>query len=136
MRSRFPIAIAALTACAALATPAFGGSDTEIQVTDNKYTPKDATGRPDFDVHWFVSAPTDEHNVVSSNKLFDSGPLVDEVDFRIQPSAGTFKYYCETHGTKSGRGMAGTVAVAPVATGGTLSVPAMPRPLLVPWALQ
>ncbi len=103
MRRRIPVAIAALTVCAALAAPASAGLEVQIEVFDDGYDPKNADVPVGQGVHWFVTAPTDEHNVVATGKLFDSGALVDNVDYTITPSAGTFAYYCESHGTKSGR---------------------------------
>lgn len=114
MRHRIPIAIAAMAAAAALAVPASAGLAVQIQVSDDEYEPKKAEVGVGQDAHWFVTGPTDEHNVVATGKLFDSGPLVDEVDYTITPSAGTFAYYCESHGTRSGSGMAGTLKVPPI----------------------
>ena len=115
MRHRIPFAIAALTACAALAAPASAGETDTIQVGDDFYDPEKYSGSIFTDVHWLPDPEaSDEHNVVATGKLFDSGPLVDDTDYTIGPSAGTFAYFCESHGTRSGRGMAGTLKIPPV----------------------
>jgi len=114
MRRRIPVAIAAITACAALAAPASAGDTDTILVGDDFYAPENYSGSIGTDVHWLPhSEAADEHNVVASGRLFDSGPLVDNTDYTISPSAGTFAYFCESHGTRSGNGMAGTLKIPP-----------------------
>ena len=114
MRRRIPFAIAALTACAALAAPASAGDTETILVGDDFYDPEKYSGSIFTDVHWLPDPEAaDEHNVVASGKLFDSGALVADTDYTIGPSAGTFSYFCESHGTRSGKGMAGTLKIPP-----------------------
>jgi hypothetical protein len=51
-----------------------------------------------------------------ADKLFRSGALTrGPINFTIRASAGSFRYYCELHGTPDGQGMAGTVKVRPIA---------------------
>jgi plastocyanin len=115
MRRRIPVAIAAVAVAVGLAAPASAGISIEIEVSDNKYAPKEPDIGVGQGVHWFVDGPTEDgHNVLANGKLFDSGPLEEEVDYAITPSAGTFAYYCKAHGTKSGHGMAGTLNVPPL----------------------
>ncbi len=54
------------------------------------------------------------HNVRQDAKLFYSGPTTSNpnASFSFSPSAGTYHYYCEEHGTKRG-GMDGTLKVKP-----------------------
>ncbi len=61
-----------------------------------------------------MDPPTDDgHNVVSNHGLFDSGPAsVDQPDYLLAPSAGSYKYFCEVH-SDGKQGMIGRVAVRP-----------------------
>lgn len=53
------------------------------------------------------------HNVYQDEGLFNSGAPATGFDhFKVKLSAGSFHYYCQIHGSKSG-GMAGTIAVEP-----------------------
>ena len=114
MTGRIPIAITALVAAAALATPASAGETDTIEVGDDFYAPDKYNGSLGTDVHWLPDGGAgDQHNVRASGKLFKSGPLTDDIDFTISPSSGTFAYYCLEHGTKSGLGMAGTLKIPP-----------------------
>ena len=54
------------------------------------------------------------HNVREDSKLFRSGPLTDSGTYHIVPSAGTYHYYCESHGSENG-GMDGVLKEIPVA---------------------
>ncbi len=57
---------------------------------------------------------SDEHNVVQDRKLFRSGrPKVFDDEYRIDPSAGTYPYYCVLHGSPGGSGMSGEVRISP-----------------------
>lgn len=114
MRGRIPIAVATLVAGALLAAPASAGGTDTIQVGDDFYEPQKYKGSVGTDVNWLPDPGAGgEHNVLASGKLFDSGNLTATIDYTISPSAGTFAYYCLSHGTKSGRGMAGTLKVPP-----------------------
>lgn len=114
MRGRIPIAVATLVAGALLAAPASAGGTDTIQVGDDFYEPEKYKGSVGTDVNWLPDPGAGgEHNVLASGKLFDSGPLTTTIDYTISPSAGTFAYYCEAHGTRSGQGMAGTLKVPP-----------------------
>ncbi len=57
------------------------------------------------------------HNVAANDGSFRSGdPTSDAFTFtQAFPTAGTFGYYCEIHGTSNGGGMAGSITVADVA---------------------
>jgi|EndMetStandDraft_8_1072994.scaffolds.fasta_scaffold57799_2 plastocyanin len=56
------------------------------------------------------------HNIRQNDKLFRSGALTrGPINFTINASAGSFRYYCELHGTPDGLGMAGVVKVRPIA---------------------
>lgn len=114
MTGRIPIAVATLVAGALLAAPASAGGIDTIQVGDDFYEPEKHEGSVGTDVNWLPDpGAADEHNVLASGKLFDSGELTASIDYTISPSAGTFPYYCFSHGTKSGSGMAGTLKIPP-----------------------
>src|SRR3954454_6364392 len=109
------------TAAALLAIPAlaFGGSLTTVTLTNsNTYSPKTVTksvGAGAIHWQWGTSGSTfAAHNVREDNKLFYSGGLTnsDPGGYTITPSAGSFHYYCELHGSPSG-GMAGTIKIRP-----------------------
>jgi plastocyanin len=83
---------------------------------DDVFFPDQATGDVNSDniFQWTWGAGTiDEHNVRQDSKLFYSGQPTDQrPSFDVVFSAGTYHYYCEVHGSKSG-GMDGEVAVSP-----------------------
>ena len=58
---------------------------------------------------------TNLHNIREDHKLFYSGNPVNTGEFDVQISAGTFHYYCELDGSRTG-GMDGGIAVKPIST--------------------
>jgi plastocyanin len=120
MRRRLPIAVAAV-AFVAIAAPASGGLTPLINVTDDggndRFDPKEKSILVDSGgIAWgWDDLNTEEHNVVQDKKMFNSGdPVQTRAPFELDPSAGTFPYYCELHGNKGGLGMSGTLRVRPV----------------------
>lgn len=122
MTGRIPIAVATLVAGALLAAPASAGPPGEVEVIDDQFLPRTVDTPVGDEVHWFVQAPTaNDHNVLATGKLFASAAhrndLSFNVEFTITPSAGTFPYYCFSHGTPNGQGdpenMAGTLKIRP-----------------------
>jgi plastocyanin len=108
----------------ALALPAAAahaqGTTTEVGVDAFDFVPKSIESDVGVaSIHWGW-ATTIEHNVRERSEIFRSGAPTTDGDYTINPSAGTFKYYCEPHGliNSSGKpvGMAGEIAVAPTAT--------------------
>jgi hypothetical protein len=65
-------------------------------------------------VRWQDSGAIDTHNVRQDWTLFRSGEPVPDLDYSVRFSAGTFHYFCETHGGRRA-GMDGKVFV-PVTT--------------------
>ena len=57
------------------------------------------------------------HNVHEDRGIFHSGRDTDLIDFEATFSAGTFHYFCQTHGTRNG-GMDGIVKVPAKLTAG------------------
>jgi len=95
-----------------------GPPPTGIEVRDDEFVPGNASQLLESSTTWqWADDITDEHNVREDHKLFYSGaPTSNTATEATQTiSAGTFHYYCEVHGSKSG-GMDGVVAVAPAQT--------------------
>jgi plastocyanin len=118
-------AAATLLAIPALAT----GATTTITVAPNNsntFGPKAVTknvGAGSIHWQWGTNGTTfAAHNVRQDNKLFYSGPLTNSKPsgYTITPSAGTFHYYCELHGSPTG-GMAGTISIRPTIFNKTVS---------------
>jgi plastocyanin len=112
-------ATAALLAVPALA---FGRATTTVTVEPNPnsftFEPKTVTknvGAGAIHWRWGTDGSTFSfHNVRQDVKLFYSGRLTttDSNGYTVVPSAGSFHYYCEAHGTRTG-GMAGTIKIRP-----------------------
>jgi plastocyanin len=117
-RLRLAAALALAGACLIPAV-AHGGGLVQITVEaggEDLFSPDHASGsalnQPGFQWDW-GKGTIDEHNVRQDSKLFYSGQPTDfQQPFRIDASAGTYHYYCEVHGSKSG-GMDGELDVAP-----------------------
>jgi plastocyanin len=114
------------TAAALLAIPALAsaGSTTTVTVAPNNFNtfgPKNVTksvGTGSIHWQWGTSGSTfAAHNVRQDDKLFYSGPVTNSKPsgFTVIPSAGSFHYYCELHGSATG-GMAGSINVRPLIT--------------------
>ena len=114
------IALAALLAVPALAHAQ--GSVTEIATGDNFFEPENVSsdaGVESFHWKWGPPETASDHNVREAANLFSSGDVEPSGDFTVTPSAGTFLYVCDAHGTISGNnviGMGGTISVKPTAT--------------------
>ncbi|MFL5892874.1 MAG: hypothetical protein ACJ75I_09055 [Solirubrobacterales bacterium] len=111
--------IGATTALLAIPALAFGGTGTTIMLTNsNTFNPNTVTknvGTGGIHWQWGASGSTfAAHNVRQDDKLFYSGALTssDPGGYDVIPSAGSFHYYCELHGSPNG-GMAGTLKVKP-----------------------
>lgn len=110
-------AVAVLAALIALVTGASAGVPKEILLQEDPdvFNPvNESTTVGDGGANWDWGAGTvDDHNVRQNKKLFYSGAVTNSGDFNLShPSAGTFPYYCETHGNP-GTGMHGTLKVKP-----------------------
>jgi plastocyanin len=88
----------------------------EVVATDNEYTPdvaRVAVGQP---VVW-VNIGENEHDIIPVTPVAGFGIGLDEwvkdssYTFSFD-EPGSYAYYCSIHGTRSGRGMAGTVEVS------------------------
>ncbi len=108
-------------AVAALIVPSLSGAQgttVEIATGDDFFEPEDLksdVGTQSFHWQWGPPSTQNEHNVRQDDELFTSGNLVTAGEFTVNPSAGTFHYYCDAHGFESG-GMDGELAIKPTAT--------------------
>jgi plastocyanin len=113
--------IGATVALLAIPALAFGRATTTVTVESggfNQFGPKTVTknvGAGSIHWRWGTDGTTFAfHNVRQDDKLFYSGQLTnsDANGFTVVPSAGSFHYYCEAHGSRTG-GMAGTIKIRP-----------------------
>jgi plastocyanin len=90
--------------------------EVEVVATDNEYTPdvvRVAVGQP---VVW-VNIGENEHDIIPVTPVAGFGIGLDEwvkdssYTFAFD-EPGSYAYYCSIHGTRSGKGMAGTVEVS------------------------
>jgi plastocyanin len=114
------LAITLMAVAALLAPGAAYGQATEITTGDDFFAPRAVTSTVGSSFHWAwgpgaPSGSVNEHNVRQDDKLFYSGPYVVSGEFSLTPSAGSFHYYCELHGTAGG-GMDGELRIKPTAT--------------------
>jgi plastocyanin len=120
-------------AAALLALPAAAGAaPRQIAVGDDFFSPKRPPARalqPGSSFNWSSGGGTfSRHNVRQDDNLFFSGNATRSLHFSIKTSAGSFHYYCDLHGSRSG-GMSGVVKVRPIV------VPdSSPGETLVRWA--
>jgi len=108
---------AAIAGALVAASSAWAGTTTVIAVSDDKFTPDSVVIPVDLGpVSWrWDDAVVDEHNVRQDSKLFYSGEPTSTIttQYTISASAGTYHYYCEEHGSRSG-GMDGKLRIRPV----------------------
>lgn len=96
--------------------PASGGT-AEIAVHDNYFSPTSRRVVVGGSVHWFRAGGSNGfHNVREDGWLFESPatPTDGPLDVTFVFSAGTFHFFCETHGSPLGAaetGMAGFIRV-------------------------
>lgn len=112
---------AAVALCAGALIPAVAEAGTFQEITveaggQDVFSPDQSSGEVNVDnlFRWSWGAGTiNQHNVRQDSKLFYSGAISDDhAPFDVIASAGTYHYYCDLHGTRSG-GMDGEVAVSP-----------------------
>jgi plastocyanin len=98
MRRRFAVALVALGLLVPVA-PARGGT-ADIGIHDNYYSPDARRVAVGDSVRWFRAGDSNGfHNVREDGRLFWSGRSTGgPIDYRVVFSAGTFHYYCSTHG--------------------------------------
>jgi plastocyanin len=113
--------IGATVALLAVPALAFGRSTTTVTVAPNdsfSFGPANVTktvGAGGIHWQWDTNGHTfAPHNVRQDKKLFYSGAATSNntSGFSIVPSAGSFHYYCEVHGTPTS-GMQGTIKIKP-----------------------
>jgi plastocyanin len=100
-------------------------AETEVEVDDNYFEPKNLTVAVGTTVEWKNEGQR-THTVTADDHSFDSGDLAHDGDFTFTfTTAGTYAYYCEHHGEEGGQGMAGTITVT--ASGGATAPATMPE---------
>jgi plastocyanin len=94
-----------------VSAPASGGT-AEIAIEDNVFSPDSRRVRVGRSVRWLRAEDSNGfHNVREDGWLFESGdPTGDPIDYTVVFSAGTYHFFCETHGGPLG-GMDGLVRV-------------------------
>jgi plastocyanin len=104
--------IGATVGLLALPALAFGRATTTVNVANNFFSPDGVTKTVGTGgIHWQWSGVF--HNVRQDSRLFRSGPATSAPhSFDVVPSAGSFHYYCEVHGSRTG-GMDGTLKIRP-----------------------
>jgi plastocyanin len=103
-------------ALVALAVPASAGVPATVSVEDDFFDPDPVAQGVTLSVTWdWADGLVNEHNVRQDDKLFRSGNPTDipTESFEIHPSAGTYHYYCELHGSEAG-GMDGKLRMRPI----------------------
>jgi plastocyanin len=113
MRLRFVLVLAGLTL---LAPGQASGGTAEVAIHDNYYSPDVRRVAVGDSVHWSRAGGSNGfHNVREDGRLFWSGRSTGgPIDYRVVFSAGTFHYYCSTHGYPldvDDKGMEGLVRV-------------------------
>ena len=98
MRRRFAVVLVALAVLVPVA-PARGGT-ADVAIHDHYYAPATRRVAVGDSVHWFRAEDSNGfHNVREDGRLFWSGRSTGgPIDYRVVFSAGTFHYYCSTHG--------------------------------------
>jgi plastocyanin len=115
------------TALLVLAGPLEAATTHSVLVRDNAFEPGSIRARIGDTVAWSGSTQSG-HNVREDHGIFTSGRPTNEIDYQLVFSAGTFEYFCTTHGGPNS-GMRGVVKV-PARIG---AAPAG-RPFTVTWA--
>jgi plastocyanin len=101
--------VASLVAAPALAD---GPAPTVIATTENEFFPKTLTVQPGTEITWENRGL--DHNVKFDDGSFEQPPDPTPFPWQVQhrfEAAGTFRYYCESHGGPNGQGMSGTIIV-------------------------
>ena len=108
---------AVLVALVCLAPAPLGAATKGIKVGDNFFKPASVNVRVGDSVRWVATPASFEvHNVREESKLFYSGSLRSNIDFKARFSAGKFRYFCELHVSSGMRGVVNvpaTVTAAP-----------------------
>jgi plastocyanin len=105
------LAVVVLSLTLLVSAPASAGT-AEIAIHDNYFSPTSRRVGVGGSVRWFRASDSNGyHNVREDGWLFESGaPTGDPIDYSVVFSAGTFHFFCETHGGPLG-GMDGFVRV-------------------------
>lgn len=95
-----------------------GQATAAVTIQDDTFVPSQVEIDSGGTVTWQHTGQRD-HTVTAADGSFDSGTLQSGGSFSHAFSEpGTYRYYCQFHGSASGQGMAGTVVVRGEAPGG------------------
>jgi plastocyanin len=89
-------------------------TDAEVSVINNSFSPAAITIAAGTTVRWTWASTARDHNVTpDGTEPARSGDLIDgPATYTYQfNTPGTYRYYCELHGSPGGAGMSGTVTV-------------------------
>jgi plastocyanin len=119
------IGLILITACGSApvsATPAEAGASTptmeplapaHVEMRGMTFIPLVLKVKPGTTVIW-TNMDLSQHNVIADDGGFKSGMVAGGQNFQFTfPKAGLYRYYCSLHGGPGGKGMSGTVEVAP-----------------------
>ncbi len=118
----------AVIALLILAGPLEAATTRVVIVRDNAFEPNATRAAIGDTVAWSSDTTQSGHNVREDHGIFTSGRPTNEIDYQRVFSAGTFEYFCTTHGSANS-GMRGVVKVP----ARTSAAPAG-RPFSVTWA--
>ncbi len=103
-----------------LAVPGVAATTRHVRVLDSRYDPASTSIRVGDTIHWMSNDTAEDHNVREDNRIFRSGGLSFNIDYDRVFSAGTFRYFCESHVFA---GMKGVVKVPVSALAGPSGAP-------------
>lgn len=114
------LTVSTLAFAVALFTPGVAVGETGVAIEGSKFVPRDVTVRVGETVVW-TNMDNLPHSVTADDGSFDSHSSCGMVAGRCMNKgetyrqtfrrAGSFPYYCRTHGARGGQGMAGAVTV-------------------------
>jgi plastocyanin len=97
--------------------PVRGQAAAAVSIQDDTFAPSQVEVDPGGTVTWQDAGQRD-HTVTAADGSFDSGTLQSGDSFsQAFSQPGTYRYYCQFHGSARGQGMAGTVVVRGEAAG-------------------
>jgi plastocyanin len=104
VRRAAPFAI--LAVCLGVGVLPAVAADQDVTIQDSSFTPSDVAVKPGESVTWRAQGATLSHNVHFEGEAAALGaPSPDFSATRQFPTAGTYRYYCDIHGSFGMRGV-------------------------------